>query len=594
MILQKVLFPKQNICSQENLYYRSNHAIMDYEYRQLLLKREDTVIFDTWFNGFSVKKWEKYTNARNYKLHITIKGWVRICLIGKLLNGDAIGERILSSRTIECAKLTSIIMEFPPTEDIDMLTFSVTALSENAVFHGGYYSGESEKNNEINFAINICTYRREYHIRKNITELQKNVFDNKDSVLHGHLYLYIADNGNSLDCENLSSHFIKIHPNKNLGGVGGFTRNLLEILEDKTKYRITHNVFMDDDIVFDVDIFERLYLFLSVIKEDFFHATVGSTMLRIDFPAIQHETGACWNGGNFLMRKHNRDISTLENVLRNDIEEYTEYNGWWFCCMPMTLINETNLPLPIFIHRDDVEYGLRNCKKIIHLNGICVWHEYFDNKYATSMEYYDTRNSLITNAIYCPWYSKRHLQKFILRRTLSNALRYRFKINDLMFKAVRDYLAGVEWLECCDATTLHKTISSMGYPQKDVDELNYPFDLDQYDQNRYYSETKIKRYIRRLSFNGMFFRPNKDTIVPIFEPTIYSFYRANRVLNYNAITHQGFVTSKSWKEFIKNITDCCKLLFSIEYGFDKARNDYRENIHRLTNSTFWRKYLNID
>lgn len=34
------------------------------------------------------------------------------------------------------------------------------------------------------------------------------------------------------------------------------------------------------------------------------------------------------------------------------------------------------------IRGDDIEYGLRNCKRLVTLNGICVWHEPFESKYS--------------------------------------------------------------------------------------------------------------------------------------------------------------------------------------------------------------------
>ncbi|MEI3199181.1 MAG: hypothetical protein V8S12_01795 [Lachnospiraceae bacterium] len=66
----------------------------------------------------------------------------------------------------------------------------------------------------------------------------------------------------------------------------------------------------------------------------------------------------------------------------NEQELATEYTGWWYTCIPLRCIDNDNLPLPIFIHRDDVEYGLRvGKKKFIFLNGIGVWHEAFEKKW---------------------------------------------------------------------------------------------------------------------------------------------------------------------------------------------------------------------
>ena len=36
-----------------------------------------------------------------------------------------------------------------------------------------------------------------------------------------------------------------------------------------------------------------------------------------------------------------------------------DYNGWWMCLIPTTVIREIGLSLPLFIKWDDAEYGLR-------------------------------------------------------------------------------------------------------------------------------------------------------------------------------------------------------------------------------------------
>ncbi|RAZ20198.1 glycosyltransferase family 2 protein, partial [Klebsiella oxytoca] len=70
----------------------------------------------------------------------------------------------------------------------------------------------------------------------------------------------------------------------------------------------------------------------------------------------------------------------------------------------MELVRKDNLPLPIFIRGDDLEYGLRNMKTLILMNGICVWHEPFENKYSSFLAYYVIRNRLIDNAYHFPWW----------------------------------------------------------------------------------------------------------------------------------------------------------------------------------------------
>lgn len=55
------------------------------------------------------------------------------------------------------------------------------------------------------------------------------------------------------------------------------------------------------------------------------------------------------------------------------------------------------LLMPLFVKGDDIEYSIRNKRKIIFLNGIAVWHEPFSKKNSAWVNYFSDRNMLIVN-----------------------------------------------------------------------------------------------------------------------------------------------------------------------------------------------------
>lgn len=63
--------------------------------------------------------------------------------------------------------------------------------------------------------------------------------------------------------------------------------------------------------------------------------------------------------------------------------------------MPIKRIKEIGYPLPVFIKGDDMEYGIRNHRPWIHMNGIGVWHQSFANKQNHIVEYFNDRNMMI-------------------------------------------------------------------------------------------------------------------------------------------------------------------------------------------------------
>ena len=70
---------------------------------------------------------------------------------------------------------------------------------------------------------------------------------------------------------------------------------------------------------------------MSLLKDEYADAFIGGAMLRSDQRNIQVESGASWNAGNLISLKAGLDLRLWENCLRNEQEEYREFNAWWYC-----------------------------------------------------------------------------------------------------------------------------------------------------------------------------------------------------------------------------------------------------------------------
>ena len=112
------------------------------------------------------------------------------------------------------------------------------------------------------------------------------------------------------------------------------------------------------------------------------------------------------------------------------------------------------------------------------MNGIGVWHDAFDNRKASSMEYYDMRNTLIACAIHHPEYSRLHMIKRVARHLIGQMLHLRVKDQELTMKGVEDFCKGTEFLKELDPTKLHPEIMKMGYAMRDVSDDLQKFGVD--------------------------------------------------------------------------------------------------------------------
>jgi hypothetical protein len=68
MLLQKLLWPRVGICTEDRLYYRMKAPSFRDEGDILRIEQGERVCFDTYFNSVSADKWRRYTAAQNFSL----------------------------------------------------------------------------------------------------------------------------------------------------------------------------------------------------------------------------------------------------------------------------------------------------------------------------------------------------------------------------------------------------------------------------------------------------------------------------------------------------------------------------------------------
>lgn len=605
MEIQNILFPQIGRCTEKELYFRLNSqngelcddikAQFLYKNQQIDFEKYGKAWFDTYFNGLSIEKWIKYTNIKNISLKLKISGKFRVLLINKEKVNVNISEKIVAEYILHSDAPQDFIVPYTDGSNKGMYTFALEALADNSSYYGGAYISNIDKKyvRNVKIGIGICTFKREAFIERNIKILNETILENELSPLYGHLEVFIADNGKTLDVTGLQSDKIHIYPNKNLGGSGGFTRDIIEISQNNSKYHITHVLLMDDDIVIEPESLVKTYMLLSLIKDEYENAFIGGAMLRIDQQYRQVEAGASWNGGNLNSLKSGLDLRSCDSCLYNETEEYAEFNAWWYCCFPITIVREDNLPLPIFIRGDDLEYGLRNMKKLILMNGICVWHEPFENKYSSFLEYYIMRNQLIDNSFHCQWYGKKQLNRTMFKHCVQEVMFYRYKNVDLYLQGITDFLKGPQWLLEQDGEALHKKIISKGYKGQNLEELSMGFNYPIYEESLSVYNTLKSKIKRNLTFNGLFLPAKGDNIVSMTMVKTPQCYRKKRVMYYDEAAKKAFIAERSLKETVKYIAKTIGMLFEISFKLKKAQKDYREEGLKLRTLEFWKGYLEI-
>lgn len=434
-----------------HLYYRSNNFVYKNQEGYSVLKRGS--IFDcfTYFNGLSFEKWKKYTYAKKFYLVCCGKGKFEINLFGHYFNKNQIEKEYLGHFVYELEQMQQIVLPIPRHAKSQVVGFELV-VNKKTVVSDMYYAVDIEKERirEPYIALTTTTFKKETYIENNIDILEKEIFHNEE--YKDHFCWNIIDNGRTLEEQLDQNKKVRIYHNKNVGGAGGFSRGMIEGLRQKDKP--THILLMDDDVSFSAESFKRLYKLLSILKENYADYFVSGAMLKMNAPNIQHEDiGVLNEKGYHEALKPNLDLNLWNNVLINEKIDETDkhkYAAWWFCCIPTTIASLDNLPLPVFVRGDDVEYSLRNNAKFISMNGICIWHDGFEGKFGAALEYYQVeRNELILTAMH-PELNDVDVFGHIEEIFWQEIYKFNYKGASLLLDAVEDFMKGPDYFVSLD------------------------------------------------------------------------------------------------------------------------------------------------
>lgn len=262
MDLKRIVLPS-GLGAEEELYYRRDEKVSVDTDGSLRFALDGSAGFDTYFNGFSTGKWAKYTIVDKVQLILEFQGTFSVELVYQYLKEGEASEEILESREITGSGKTKARFEFGSNRTEGIYAFRCQALAEDSVIFGGRYLSENlmPSNLKVNFMVDICTFKREEYVYRNLNLLKRQILENPESPLYRHMYVHISDNAKTLDTSVADGDFVKISPNKNAGGVGGFTRGIIEALSRAKDRDISHVLLMDDDAMIEPASLETNFTF---------------------------------------------------------------------------------------------------------------------------------------------------------------------------------------------------------------------------------------------------------------------------------------------------------------------------------------------
>ena len=389
--------------SYPSLYCKADGDVVeDKSNGSWLLQDAGTYDFSTYFNSLSVQKLKKYTRVTKFTLHLELKGAALNVQQTKggvfSAHPEPVGDPYALAAHDDWQTLD---IDLRIDDDAVIVGFIITTEGRVAM-RDSYYALDVDGDlRPVELALATTTFKKESYIEHNIELIQHNIFASSDDIAK-HFHMYVIDNGRTLDVDKLSDENITIRPNENVGGSGGFTRGMIEAMEQEVP--ATHVLLMDDDVAVSPESIRRTYNLLRIIKDEYSDAMISGAMLNYEIGEDQWEdTGYMTDGGTFTPAKPRLRLTLFEDVVYNEAFEVPKkvrpeqrYAAWWYCCIPISVIKAEGLPLPMFVRCDDAEYGTRCHRELITMNGLCIWHMSFHVRYNAAVERYQTtRNTMV-------------------------------------------------------------------------------------------------------------------------------------------------------------------------------------------------------
>lgn len=611
--LQNILLPMgEPYTSLYKMYDRGEKKIIR-EDGSLCMKKGQVFDGSTYFNSCSAGKWFQYTNITGLRLKIMGKGDFTLKLT-KYTVKDAtpieenaelsleMQEEILVSRDFSLSDPEEVVLSFPNQESQEgLVAFMIVAHGE-CEFQSGCYEGYIEKDQirQVTLSMAITTFQKEEFILRNIELLRREILESKEEIADN-FYVHVVDNGRTLD-ESAGKHSrIQIYGNINAGGSGGFARGMIETMKQPKK--ATHILLMDDDVLIQTESIKRTYVLLKILKVEYQNHFLSGAMLFYENMHVQHEDVGYVikeENGGYGPVKPAMDFYKIEDCCYNEViqlNQENQYAGWWYCCIPMQYVREDNLPLPLFVRGDDVEYSLRNKAKFLTMNGICVWHMGFTQKFNAAMELYQVhRNSLMYQAIsqVCQECDFLNRMEYFVRVEI---MRFRYDSAELLLEAVEDFCKGPDFLRKAMGAEIIKEKSKKNEKLRPLAEFpNISVDV----KNLYKDVpcTKSTMALHRLTYNGHYLpkkmlRDETGVIPYDWFLAIGKQYRHTRLLAVNPHTMEANLRIMDKKRGRKLRKRAQKVFRECRKREKELQMQYNSAAKEFTSLEFWEKYLGI-
>lgn len=369
----------------------------------------ERVSFGSYFNAFPASYWRRWTTVDKIRLHVRTQGTGSVIVYKSNARGSL--QRV-DTRRVEGISENYFELSLAPFGDGGWYWFDLLAGTEPLVMLKAEWQGPAVDRVTGSVTLQITTLNKTDFCLNNLRLLA----ESEEALEHVQEILIVDQGTQKLsdaegfdDVKNSLNGKLRIINQSNLGGSGGFARGMFEAVENGSDYVL----LMDDDVVVEPESIVRLLTFADRCKTP---TLVGGHMFDLYNRTVLHTFGEVVNPYRFQPSLPSEDMTLGHDFQSSNLRQTSwlhrrcdvDYNGWWMCLIPTTVIREIGLSLPLFIKWDDSEYGLRakaHGFPTVSLPGSAVWHvSWIDKDDLVGWQaYFHARNRIVAALLHSPY-----------------------------------------------------------------------------------------------------------------------------------------------------------------------------------------------
>ncbi|GGL28991.1 glycosyltransferase [Phycicoccus endophyticus] len=406
----------------------------------------------TYFNAFPASYWRAWTDVTEVELRITLGSRAQVGIYKSNPRGDTQRVEYLDAE----AGTVSRVLPLTSFGDGGWYWFDVHAKEEDAVLEGAsWFVDEARARRRGTASVGITTFNRPDYC---LAQLQGFAAD--DGLADYVDTVYVVDQGNRLvsdeegydEAAAALGDRLRLLRQGNLGGSGGFSRAMAETVRAGASDYV---LLLDDDVVTEPEGIRRAVTFADFCRVP---TIVGGHMFSMYAKSQLHAFGekvnlyrTWWGPHPDTEPAHDLVASPLRATRWMHKRIDVDYNGWWMSLIPVEVIREIGLALPVFIKWDDSEYSLRAREAgypTVSLPGAAVWHVPWTDKDDSIdwQAYYHQRNRWLVALMHTPYRRPGSLPRESFAADVKHLLTLQYSAVELRLKGLEDVLSGPDHL----------------------------------------------------------------------------------------------------------------------------------------------------